>query len=112
MVCPFFWRDPYFRDAADALLFAPTDPFDYLESDPLATSAPDSSLWELATLRHHYSASVSGLAKIFAEVMGRQSYAMEDFLDHSYGTVRHFLSTSCSRSSAGTNEEYIFLIDV
>lgn len=64
------------------------DPFDALESDPLNTHAPESSLWELATLRHHYSASVSGLAKIFGEVMSRQSYAMEDFLDHSYGTVR------------------------
>jgi hypothetical protein len=63
------------------------DPFNALESDPLHTHAPDSSLWELATLRHHYSASVSGLAKIFGEVMSRQSYAMEDFLDHSYGTV-------------------------
>lgn len=56
--------------------------------EPTKTFAIESSLWELSTHRNHYSASVSGLAKIFEEVMNKQSYAMEDFLDHSYGTVR------------------------
>ncbi|KAL8292627.1 hypothetical protein RQP46_001239 [Phenoliferia psychrophenolica] len=64
-----------------------SDPFDADEKDPIKTGASDSSLWELATLRTHYLASVSGLAKIFAEVMSKQSYAMEDFLDHSYSTM-------------------------
>lgn len=66
------------------------DPFDAAEIDPIKTKAAQSSLWELASLRTHYLASVSGLAKIFGEVMNKQSYAMEDFLDHSYGTVGHF----------------------
>ncbi|GAA5928173.1 uncharacterized protein JCM15063_003806 [Sporobolomyces koalae] len=47
----------------------------------------ESSLWELAALRNHYLASVSGLPTVFGEVMNKQSYAMEDFLDHSYGTM-------------------------
>ena len=69
-------------------LLLSTDPFDPLENDPLKTNALSSSLWEIATLRNHYNGSVSGLAKAFEEVMSKQSYSMEDFLDHSYGTVR------------------------
>ncbi|KAI5480438.1 ribosome biogenesis protein NOC4 [Pseudohyphozyma bogoriensis] len=64
-----------------------TDPFDPLAIDPLKSHALESSLWELATLRSHYLSSVSGLAKIFNEVMSKQNYAMEDFLDHSYSTM-------------------------
>ncbi|GAA5940013.1 nucleolar complex associated 4 [Sporobolomyces koalae] len=63
------------------------DPFDPLETVPTETNAIESSLWELAALRNHYLASVSGLATVFGEVMNKQSYAMEDFLDHSYGTM-------------------------
>ena len=72
----------------------PTDPFLASERDPLKTHAAESSLWELKALQSHYLASVSGLAKIFNEVMNKQSYAMEDFLDHSYGTVRFFSAAS------------------
>ncbi|GAA5884161.1 hypothetical protein JCM16303_005948 [Sporobolomyces ruberrimus] len=70
------------------------DPFDPLESSPTETNAIDSSLWELAALRNHYLASVSGLAQVFGEVMNKQNYTMEDFLDHSYGTM---LETEFSR---------------
>jgi len=74
-------------DDDDATRAAANDPFDPKETNPIKTHAMESSLWELATLRNHYLASISGLAKIFAEVMSKQSYSMEDFLDHSYGTV-------------------------
>ncbi|KAM0787461.1 hypothetical protein ACM66B_003539 [Microbotryomycetes sp. NB124-2] len=57
------------------------------ETDPNNTQAISSSLWEIAALQQHYLASVSGLAKIFNEVMNKQSYSMEDFLDHSYATM-------------------------
>ncbi|KAM0748140.1 CBF-domain-containing protein [Meredithblackwellia eburnea MCA 4105] len=63
------------------------DPFKSAETDPLQTLALDSSLWELSTLRNHYLSSVSGLAKVFAEVLSKERYEMEDFLDHSYGTM-------------------------
>ncbi|GAA5877688.1 hypothetical protein JCM3774_006642 [Rhodotorula dairenensis] len=63
------------------------DPFNPDETDPNLTNALDSSLWELAALQRHYLASVSSLAKVFTEVMNKQSYSMEDFLDHSYATL-------------------------
>lgn len=63
------------------------DPFDMSAHDPNKTRALESSLWELATLQKHYLASVSGLAKIFTEVLSKEKYQMEDFLDHSYGTL-------------------------
>ncbi|GAA5982170.1 hypothetical protein JCM10908_004766 [Rhodotorula pacifica] len=63
------------------------DPFNADEQDPNLTNALDSSLWELAALQKHYLASVSSLAKVFTEVMNKQSYSMEDFLDHSYATL-------------------------
>ncbi|KPV75276.1 uncharacterized protein RHOBADRAFT_14188, partial [Rhodotorula graminis WP1] len=64
------------------------DPYNHTEPDPTESGALDSSLWELTALQRHYLASVSGLAKVFTEAMNKQSYAMEDFLDHSYATVR------------------------
>ncbi|KAK4053385.1 Maturation and nuclear export of 40S ribosomal subunits interacting protein [Microbotryomycetes sp. JL201] len=64
-----------------------TDPFLQEETDPNKTLAISSSLWEIAALQQHYLASVSGLAKIFNEVMNKQNYNMEDFLDHSYATL-------------------------
>jgi U3 small nucleolar RNA-associated protein 19 len=58
-----------------------------LEPNPNSTHALESSLWELKTLQSHYLASVAGLAKVFNEAMTKQSYGLEDFLDHSYATV-------------------------
>lgn len=54
----------------------------------MLTNALDSSLWELISHRNHYHPSVSTLAKIFQEAFRKPNYALEDFLDHTYGTVR------------------------
>lgn len=76
-----------------------TDPFMPDEKDPMITNALESSLWELVTHRNHYHSSVSTLAKIFQEAFRRQSYEMEDFLDHTYGTVSLYrIIMACNRS--------------
>ncbi|KAI9056634.1 ribosome biogenesis protein Noc4 [Trametes sanguinea] len=67
--------------------FHPPDGFDAREANPTLTNALESSLWELYSHRQHYHAAVSTLAKIFEEAFTRPSYAMEDFLDHTYGTL-------------------------
>ena len=54
----------------------------------MLTNALESSLWELVSHRNHYHPSVSTLAKIFQEAFRKPNYALEDFLDHTYGTVR------------------------
>ena len=64
------------------------DGFRAQEGNPTLTNALESSLWELYSHRGHYHASVSTMAKIFEEAFTRPSYGMEDFLDHTYGTVR------------------------
>jgi len=63
------------------------DPFDPEETDPMLTNALDSSLWELVSHTNHYHPSVSTLAKIFQEAFRKPNYALEDFLDHTYGTL-------------------------
>jgi len=63
------------------------DPFDPEEKDPMLTNALDSSLWELVSHMNHYHPSVSTLAKIFREAFRKPNYALEDFLDHTYGTL-------------------------
>lgn len=65
------------------------DPFDPEEKDPMLTNALDSSLWELASHVNHYHPSVSTLANIFREAFRKPNYTLEDFLDHTYGTVRN-----------------------
>ena len=72
---------------ADGRWTTVTDGFNADEENPTLTNALESSLWELYSHRGHYHASVSTLAKIFEEAFTRPSYAMEDFLDHTYGTV-------------------------
>ncbi|OAQ84259.1 nucleolar complex protein [Purpureocillium lilacinum] len=63
------------------------DPFVAEESDPMETKAIDSSLWELVHLQSHYHPNVATIAKIVSEQFTKQSYNMEDFLDHSYATL-------------------------
>jgi len=63
------------------------DPFLMEEEDPMETKAIESSLWEIVTLQSHYHPNVATLAKIISEQFTKQSYNMEDFLDHSYGSV-------------------------
>ena len=63
------------------------DPFDMEEADPMQTNAIDSSLWEIEMLQLHYHPNVATLAKIISEQFTKQAYNLEDFLDHSYGSV-------------------------
>ncbi|KAG0146448.1 hypothetical protein CROQUDRAFT_44474 [Cronartium quercuum f. sp. fusiforme G11] len=63
------------------------DPFDSEEIDPLKSGAVFSSLWELASLRSHYLASIATLSKVFIEAFDKPNYNLEDFLDHTYKTL-------------------------
>jgi len=53
----------------------------------MLTNALNSSLWELTSHVNHYHPSVATLAKIFQEAFRKPNYALEDFLDHTYGTL-------------------------
>ncbi|TEY66796.1 hypothetical protein BOTCAL_0131g00070 [Botryotinia calthae] len=64
-----------------------SDPFLMDEEDPMLTNAIDSSLWEIVTLQSHYHPNVATLAKIISEQFTKHSYNLEDFLDHSYGSM-------------------------
>jgi U3 small nucleolar RNA-associated protein 19 len=64
-----------------------TDPFIADEPNPNSTNALDSSLWELHSHIHHYDSAVSTMARIFSEAFTKPGYSMEDFLDHTYGTL-------------------------
>lgn len=63
------------------------DPFLADETDPMATRAIESCLWEIVHLQSHYHPNVATIAKIISEQFTKQSYNMEDFLDHSYASV-------------------------
>lgn len=63
------------------------DPFLPDEKDPMETRAIDSCLWEIVQLRSHYHPNVATIAKIISEQFTKQAYSLEDFLDHSYGSV-------------------------
>lgn len=69
-----------------------TDPFLPDEEDPMETHAIDSCIWEIVQLQSHYHPNVATIAKIVSEQFTKQAYNVEDFLDHSYGSVS-FLST-------------------
>lgn len=63
------------------------DSFNSKETDPAETGAIDSCLWEFVQLQSHYHPNVATIAKIISEQFTKQSYNMEDFLDHSYASV-------------------------
>lgn len=63
------------------------DPFLMDEEDPMDTNAIESSLWEIVMLQSHYHPNVATLAKIISEQFTKHAYNLEDFLDHSYGSV-------------------------
>lgn len=63
------------------------DSFDMRQSDPMLTGAIDSSLWELETLQSHFHPNVATLAKTMGEQFTKRDYQLEDFLDHSYGSL-------------------------
>jgi U3 small nucleolar RNA-associated protein 19 len=75
------------------------DPFDEHEEDPLLTNAIDSSLWEIDTLQSHYHPNVSTLAKIMSQPFRKPQYLLEDFLDHSYGSLMQAEQTRRIRSA-------------
>ncbi|KAK7941248.1 uncharacterized protein PG986_013635 [Apiospora aurea] len=63
------------------------DPFDMAESDPMLTNAIDSCIWELVQHQSHYHPNVATVSKIISEQFTKQTYNLEDFLDHSYGSL-------------------------
>ncbi|KAF3067474.1 hypothetical protein GL218_08652 [Daldinia childiae] len=63
------------------------DPFIADEEDPMETCAIDSCLWEVVQLQSHYHPNVATIAKIVSEQFTKQSYNLEDFLDHSYSSL-------------------------
>ncbi|RDL38521.1 Uncharacterized protein BP5553_02861 [Venustampulla echinocandica] len=64
-----------------------SDPFLMEEQDPMETNAIKSSLWEIVTLQSHYHPNVATIAKIISEQFTKHRYNLEDFLDHSYGSM-------------------------
>lgn len=66
------------------------DPFLMDEEDPMETDAIESSLWEIAALQSHFHPNVATLANIISEQFTKHSYNLEDFLDHSYGSVSYY----------------------
>ena len=69
------------------------DPFRVQEPDPMKTAAIKSSLWEIHMLQSHYHPNIATIAKIISEQFTKQAYSLEDFLDHSYGSVSSFQET-------------------
>jgi U3 small nucleolar RNA-associated protein 19 len=67
------------------------DPFLPDETNPMETQAVESCLWELVQLQSHYHPNVATIAKIISEQFTKQSYNIEDFLDHSYASVSRHL---------------------
>ncbi|KAF8249977.1 CBF-domain-containing protein [Wilcoxina mikolae CBS 423.85] len=63
------------------------DPFDEEETDPLQTRAIESCVWELETLMSHWHPNVATLCRIMKEQFTKERYQLEDFLDHSYGSM-------------------------
>lgn len=74
------------------------DPFNDREEDPMETRAIDSCLWEIVQLQSHYHPNVATIAKIVSEQFTKQSYNMEDFLDHSYSSVGHICRSFTGQS--------------
>lgn len=88
-LCTFMMHREVRTDEERALIESEglNDPFDADEEDPMETQAIDSSLWEIVQLQTHYHPNVATIAKIISEQFTKQSYNIEDFLDHSYSSV-------------------------
>ncbi|PFH62099.1 hypothetical protein XA68_15060 [Ophiocordyceps unilateralis] len=63
------------------------DPFLADEANPMESKAIDSCLWEIVQLQSHYQPNVATICNIIAEQFTKQSYNMEDFLDHTYASL-------------------------
>ncbi|KAG5939094.1 hypothetical protein E4U53_007890 [Claviceps sorghi] len=57
------------------------------ETDPMETKAMESCLWEIVQLQSHYHPNIATISKVISEQFTKQSYNMEDFLDHSYASL-------------------------
>ncbi|KAG5927593.1 hypothetical protein E4U42_002054 [Claviceps africana] len=57
------------------------------ETDPMETQAMESCLWEIVQLQSHYHPNIATISKVISEQFTKQSYNMEDFLDHSYASL-------------------------
>ena len=53
----------------------------------MLTNALESSLWELYSQKKHYHTAIATMASVFEEAFTKNSFAMEDFMDHTYITV-------------------------
>lgn len=78
------------------------DPFRPDEEDPMETRAIDSCIWEVVQLQAHYHPNVATVAKIVSEQFTKEFYNLDDFLDHSYGSVSISFSFSSSSFSFST----------
>lgn len=78
-------RDPELKQKMEDEGFE--DPFDPEETDVMKTGAIDSSLWEIVQLQDHYHPNVAKICCIISEPFTKNSYNMEDFLDHSYASL-------------------------
>ncbi|MCJ1267753.1 hypothetical protein MMC22_007639 [Lobaria immixta] len=53
----------------------------------METKAVESSLWEIQMLQSHYHSNIAAIVKIISEQFTEQAYNLEDFLNHSYGSM-------------------------
>ena len=103
-------REHYDREQARTEGYV--DPYDELEPDPLKTGAIESCLWELEMLQGHYHPSVATLCRIISEQFTKQSYKLEEFLDHSYTSVSivFYLPPILSYSSTSTPLDVLMIV--
>ncbi|EON97753.1 putative nucleolar complex protein 4 protein [Phaeoacremonium minimum UCRPA7] len=81
-------REPRTKEEKDTIVSEGLeDPFLPNEEDPMETHAIDSCLWEIVQLQSHYHPNVATITKIMSEQFTKQIYNLEDFLDHSYGSL-------------------------
>ena len=85
-----------------------SDPFDNECEDPWATNALESSLWEIQMLQSHVMPNVATLARVISEQFTKNSYNMEDFMDHTATTVGFSL---VKESKAWLTEGVVQMID-
>lgn len=69
------------------------DPFDFEEEDPMITNASQSSLWEIETLQSHFHPQVAIISKLISDQFTKQSYRLDDFMEHNFDEVSSPSST-------------------
>ncbi|TGZ85165.1 CBF-domain-containing protein [Ascodesmis nigricans] len=76
-----------FVDEDDEADWDGKDPFDESEMDPMKTRAIESCVWELKSVMRHWHPNVATLARIVEEQFTKERWAVEDFLDHGFGSM-------------------------